>query len=103
MAKKTTQCLKIVASWTPDETRAFGMMEVLDDTAAKGMRFSSGRLTIKIAYPAQYDNPVYTAKLTSQIQLVKHALESTGELHDFRVSAGAVEHADVTEFRMEDK
>lgn len=103
MGKKTTQCLKITASWTPHETVAARMMSpTFDDTNAEGMAFSSGRLTIKLAYPAKYDDPEYTAALTAQIQKVKQTLASMGEVHDFRVSAGAVENADVTPFALPD-
>ncbi|WP_336801755.1 hypothetical protein [Kaistia sp. MMO-174] len=94
---KTVQALKIAASWTPNQPTAGVMINaVLAETDAFGARFSSGRLLLKHAIKIDFTDPSQAQRVSARAADIKAGLASTGTLHDFRTTAGAV-HADEAE------
>lgn len=91
MAAKTTQALKISASWTPERGIADRMIEAaIGKTAAKAVAFSGGRLSLKHAIKIDFADPAQATRVSARVADIKAALETTGELHGFTTTAGAV-------------
>lgn len=105
MSKKTTQCLKISASWTPEEAEAADMTAAMFAGSVRApLSYHGGRLSLKAAFKTDYANPDHMNALSARIAEIKASLEDTGTLHSFEVSAGAVpndEAIDLAEFDKE--
>jgi hypothetical protein len=90
--RKTVQALKVLASWTPTDATALVMTTgVFAETPAWGVRFSSGRLSLRAAFLARYEDAEYTARVSAAIASLKAELGERGILHDFTIVAGAVD------------
>jgi hypothetical protein len=97
MAKKTEQALKIIASWTPTSGPSASlpgtadlMMLAVPDFEGMNLRIASGRLAIHAAVACDFTVPGAAEKASARVQEIKAALESTGTVHSFSATAGAV-------------
>ncbi len=90
MAKKTQQALKIIASWTPHEIPAREMLDAIDDLKEMPLTIGSGRLSIHASVSCDFTVPGAAEKASARVQEIKAALESTGTVHSFSATAGAV-------------
>jgi hypothetical protein len=90
MAKKTQQALKIIASWTPNKLVAEGMLVTQGNLADLPIHIGSGRLSIHAAVACDFTVPGAAEKASARVQEIKAALESTGTVHSFSATAGAV-------------
>jgi hypothetical protein len=87
MAKKTEQALKIIASWTLYQGAAYDLMLAL---RLGHLTIASGRLSIHAAVACDFTVPGAAEKASARVQEIKAALESTGTVHSFSATAGAV-------------
>lgn len=88
---KTAQAMKISATWTPEYSKAAIMAEAaFRNTLGDGLRFEGGRIGVKMAIIIDMANPAHVLSVSRRIAEVKAHLESTGRLHSFNTSMGAV-------------
>lgn len=91
MTNKTTQALKITASWTPNEANGQAMMSgAFEGTPVEKARIAGGRMSIKLAYAIDYANPAHVAAVSTAVARVKRELEASGTLHGFNTVGGSV-------------
>lgn len=95
MTTKTTQAMKISASWTPNEDMADAMMKAMfEGSAGAPLKFTSGRIQMKHAIKSDFTDPGHMIRVTQRVAEIKELLEGYGTVHGFHASAGAVPHAE---------
>ena len=95
-ARKTTQAVKVAATWTPDE-RVAGLLGRTAFGAASPLRVRGGRLTINAAIAIDMADVGSAIRVSQRVSELRRELEATGTVHSFTTSAGAVP-ADRAEF-----
>lgn len=89
---KTTQALKISATWTPGPQAAADMADAAFDRlgAARGIRFEGGRIGIRHAIKIDMTDPTQAVRVAERVAAIRADLEEIGRLHTFITSVGAV-------------
>lgn len=87
--QKTTQAIKIAASWTPNEAEAAGMIADVFGPGS-GIKVSGGRLALRHAVKTDFADPTHAVRVSERIAQIKAELEEKGTLHGFTATAGAV-------------
>lgn len=87
--RKTTQAIKISATWTPSEQAASGMNVELFGRASP-LHIRGGRLTINAAIAIDMSDPSQAARVATRVQELKRELEAIGTIHTFSTQAGSV-------------
>lgn len=89
---KTTQALKISATWTPGDeasrdmaNAAFGLTD-----AARGVRFEGGRIGVRHAIKLDMTDPTQAVRVAERVAAIRADLEETGRVHTFITTVGAV-------------
>ena len=88
-SRKTTQALKISASWTPNEAEGITLSRHLFG-AATPFRFDGGRIMVKAAVKLDLSDPAMAAPVAARAAELRAELEAHGTLHSFTTQAGAV-------------
>lgn len=88
---KTTQALKISASWTPDEKTSEQMLtRVFEDCPASPLKLHGGRINLKHAIKLDFSDPKNALAVSERVAAIKSDLEKRGTVHGFSTTAGAV-------------
>jgi hypothetical protein len=87
--QKTTQALKIVASWTPNPSEARGMLADVFG-AENRLQYSGGRIRLLHAIKLDFSVPADAVRVSERAAQIKAELEEKGTLHSFATFAGAV-------------
>lgn len=88
-ARKTTQALKISASWTPNEEIGIALARKTFGVATP-LRFDGGRIMVKAAIKLDLSDPAMAAPVAARAAELRKELEATGKVHSFNTQAGAV-------------
>lgn len=88
-ARKTTQALKISASWTPTEEAGIMLARTMFG-AATPLRFDGGRIMVKAAIKLDLSDPAMATQVAARAAELRNELEATGKVHSFNTQAGAV-------------
>lgn len=81
--------MKVSASWSPDAITADRLIYGTD-LMLPNLKIDGGRLTVKVAIRAKYDDPAHMARVSDHIATIKNLLQRTGSIHVWSVVAGAV-------------
>ena len=87
--RKTTQAIKVSASWTPSENAALNFNASAFGKASP-LRIRGGRLTINAAIAIDMTDPAQAARVAARVAELRKELEATGTVHSFTAVAGAV-------------
>lgn len=90
--RKTTQAIKVSATWTPhaEEAERMARSAFGEMGAGTGLRFDGGRLLVRYAVATKMTDPEHTVRVAERIKEISEALERTGTVHTFTTQAGAV-------------
>lgn len=88
-SRKTTQALKISASWTPNEGEGITLARHLFG-AATPFRFDGGRIVVKAAIKLDLTDPAMATQVAARAAELRKELEASGKVHSFTTQAGAV-------------
>lgn len=90
--RKTTQAIKVSATWTPHAEQAEQMARSAfgELGAGTGLRFEGGRILVRYAVATKMTDPEHTVRVAARIKEISDALERTGTVHTFTTQAGAV-------------
>lgn len=88
--KKTTQAIKISASFTPDpDTAARMVAAAFPNGGAKGVRFEGGRIGVRHAIAIDMRDPHQAARVAARVKQIEESLDTHGVVHSFVTQAGA--------------
>lgn len=85
---KTTQALKVTASWTPHASVAQAILAGV--FPATGFKMTSGRLSLAHAVQADFTDPAHATRVAERIAQIKAELAEKGTIHSFTTTAGRV-------------
>lgn len=90
--RKTTQAMKVSASWTPNEEVAHDMARAAfgDLGVGGGLRFDGGRILVKTAIATKMNDPDHAVRVAQRIKQIEAELRSNGRVHSFTTLHGAV-------------
>lgn len=88
-ARKTTQALKISASWTPNTEAGINLARALFG-AKTPFRFEGGRQMVRAAIKLDLADPMAAKPVAERAAELRAELEATGTVHSFTTQAGAV-------------
>ena len=90
--KKTTQAIKVSATWTPhaEEAERMARSAFGELGAGDGLRFEGGRLLVRYAVATKMTDPEHIVRVAERIKQISDAIERTGTVHTFTTQAGAV-------------
>lgn len=88
-ARKTTQALKISASWTPREDAGIELARHLFGVNTP-LRFDGGRIVVKAAIKLDLTDPAMATQVAARAAELRRELDASGKVHSFTTQAGAV-------------
>lgn len=87
--RKTTQALKISASWTPKADAGVALARHIFG-ANTPLRFDGGRVMVKAAIKLDLSDPRMAQPVADRAAELRRELEAMGTVHSFTTQAGAV-------------